>query len=246
MIDVQGKTVREVALEVPVATRVFEEFKIDYCCHGNTLFDDACRNVGARPETVMQQIDGVLDIATGSDPRSFSEMELGDLIDHILDKHHVYTKNEMQQLTTLMAKVAGRHGECYQYLLELKDLFHEVCYDLEPHMMKEEVVLFPYIKRLDYDHANNFTTPFSPFGSVQNPIAMMNVEHEKVGELLSKMRSVTNDYTLPNGACASFAALYARLVAFEHDIHQHIHLENNLLFPLAVELEQKELPPFLY
>lgn len=246
MISVQGKTVREIAIEVPVSTRVFEEFKIDYCCHGNILFDDACRNVGASPENVLQKIDGVLDISPGSDHGQFSEMELSDLIDHILEKHHVYTKNEMQHLTPLMAKVASRHGESNQYLFELKDLFQSVCNDLDPHMMKEEMVLFPYIKQLDYSYSNNLTPSFPPFGSVQNPIAMMNVEHEEVGELLSKMRSLTNDYTLPDGACPSFTALYSRLGEFEHDLHEHIHLENNLLFPRAVELEQKVFSPSIH
>ncbi len=246
MINVQGKTVREIALEMPVTTRVFEEFKIDYCCHGDTLFDEACKNVGASPETVTQKIYGILDAAGSIVADSFADMPLTELVDHILDKHHVYTKDEMEHLTPLMAKVASRHGEHYQYLLELKGLFQAVCDDLDPHMMKEEMVLFPYIQKLDYSHSNNLTTSFPPFGSVQHPIAMMNVEHEEVGELLSKMRAVTNDYTLPDGACPSFTALYSRLGEFERDIHQHIHLENNLLFPRAVELEQKVFSPSIH
>ncbi len=238
MIDVLGKTVREIALEMPVTTRVFEEFKIDYCCHGDTLFDEACRNVGASPDTVIQKIDGILDASGSSAADSFADMPLSELVDHILDKHHVYTRDEMAHLTPLMAKVASRHGEHYRYLLELKDLFHALCDDLEQHMMKEEMVLFPYIQKLDYCHSNNMTASFPPFGTVQHPITMMNVEHEEVGELLAKMLDVTEDYTLPAEACPSFTPLYHRLGEFESDIHQHIHLENNLLFPRAIELEQ--------
>lgn len=239
MISVQGKTVRDIALEMPVTTRIFEEFKIDYCCHGDTPFDEACRNVGASPDIVLQKIDGVLDLSTADDNGSFAQMGLSDLIDHILDKHHVYTRDEMSHLTPLMAKVASRHGDHYAYLLELKELFQALCDDLEPHMMKEEMVLFPYIQKLEYSYSNRLNTAYPPFGTVQHPVTMMNVEHEEVGEILAKMRKVTDDYTLPAEACPSFTALYHRLGEFEKDLHQHIHLENNLLFPRAIELEQK-------
>lgn len=242
MFNVQGKTVREIALEMPVATRVFEELKIDYCCHGDTLFDEACRNVGASPDTVIQKIDGILDASKESDADSFGDMPLNELVDHILDKHHVYTKDEMGHLTPLMAKVASRHGEHNRYLFELKDLFQAVCDDLEPHMMKEEMVLFPYIHELETNLSKQIRVSSPPFGTVLNPVRMMRMEHEEVGELLSKMRMISNDYTLPEGACPSFTALYHRLGEFESDIHQHIHLENNILFPRAVELEQKTYP----
>ena len=149
MLNVQGKTVREIALEMPLTTRVFEEYKIDYCCHGDTLFDEACRKAGALPDIVNQKIDLIVDAATETAGETLSEMSLNDLIDHILDKHHVYTKDEMAHLTPLMAKVASRHGDHYDYLLELKDLFAAVCDDLEPHMLKEEMVLFPYIRLLE-------------------------------------------------------------------------------------------------
>ena len=238
MLNVQGKTVREIALEMPITTRVFEEFKIDYCCHGDTLFDEACRNAGALPDVVNQKIDLIVGASSASAGESFAEMPLNDLIDHILDKHHVYTRQEMAHLTPLMAKVASRHGDHYGYLLELKELFAAVCDDLEPHMLKEEMVLFPYIRDLEYRLSNDLTAPFPAFGTVRHPISMMAVEHEEVGELLSRMRGITGDYALPDGACPSFTALYHRLEAFERDIHQHIHLENNLLFPRSVELER--------
>ena len=239
MINVQGKTVREIALEMPVTTRVFEEFKIDYCCHGNTPFDEACRNVGANPDVVLTKIDSVLDVSSGADRSNYSKMALSELITYILEKHHVYTKSEMEQLTPLMAKVASRHGDHFSYLLELKELFEELCYDLDPHMGKEEMVLFPYIEKLEYNHTNHLNSELSPFGTVQHPVSMMTVEHEAVGEILEKMRKITNDYALPPEACPSFTALYHRLGEFERDIHQHIHLENNVLFPRAVAMESE-------
>ncbi len=241
MLNVQGKTVREIALEMPMTTRVFEEFKIDYCCHGDTPFEEACLNVGASPEVVIQKIDSLA--PNGSDVDSFAEVPLGGLIDHILDKHHIYTKDEISHLTPLMSKVASRHGDHYTYLYELKELFNAVCEDLEPHMLKEEMVLFPYIRGLEHQYLNHLSPAYPPFGAVRHPINMMTVEHEEVGELLTKMRAITSDYSLPDGACPSFSALYHRLADFERDIHQHIHLENNILFPRAVELEQRAFAP---
>ncbi len=239
MFNIQGKTVREIALEQPLTTRIFEEFKIDYCCHGNIPFDEACRKVGAIPEEVNGKIDDLLRSSTNDESDSLSDLPLSELIDHILDRHHVFTREEMSHLTPLMAKVASRHGEHHKFLLELKDLFGAVCDDLEPHMQKEERVLFPYILDLEYNQSNRQTPPSPPFGTVQNPIRMMNAEHDDVGDLLSEMRQVTSDYELPDGACPSFTALYHRLVEFERDLHQHIHLENNLLFPRAIALEQQ-------
>lgn len=239
MFIVQGKTVREIALEKPLTTRVFEEFKIDYCCHGDTPFEEACLNAGVLAEEVNGKIDDVLSSSTDIDGKSLSDLPLSDLIDHILDRHHVFTREEIAHLTPLMAKVASRHGDHYKYLLELKDLFEAICNDLEPHMQKEEQLLFPYILDLEYKHLNGQTPPFPPFGTVQHPVRMMTAEHEDVGDLLAEMRQVASDYKLPDGACPSFTALYHRLGEFERDLHQHIHLENNLLFPRAIDLERK-------
>ncbi len=239
MQNLQTKTVREIALEMPITTRVFEEFKIDYCCHGNTLFDEACRNVGAEPEVVMEKLDGVIETLGDREHDWVADASLGELIDHIVDAHHVFTRDEMGQLTPLMAKVATRHGDHYDYLLRLKELFALLVDDLGPHMMKEEMVLFPYVKKLESQH---MSAAIPPFGTVQNPVRMMRIEHEAVGDILKEMRAITNDYTLPEGACPSFTALYHRLAHLEADLHQHIHLENNILFPRAVELEQKTFP----
>lgn len=246
MQNLQGKTVREIALEMPITTRVFEEFKIDYCCHGNTLFDEACRNVGANPEAVMQKIDSVVEILGNEELDWLSDTTLCELLDYIQDKHHTYTKQELEQLPQLMEKVASRHGEHYPNLFELKDLLQAVCDDLGPHLIKEEMVLFPYIEELEKNFSKQLMISPSPFGSVLNPVRMMRMEHEEVGELLMKMRAISNDYTLPEGACPSFTALYHRLSELERDLHQHIHLENNLLFPRAVEMEQKAFSPSVH
>ena len=236
MHNFHSMTIREIALEMPITTRVFEELKIDYCCHGDTMFAEACRNAGTEPGKVMEKLDCVIDTLGNREHAWMADAALGELIDHIIETHHIYTRNELEQLAPLMDKVASRHGDHYGYLLELKELLRQVSDDLDPHMMKEERVLFPYIKDLE---SKEVSTPAPPFGTVQNPIRMMRAEHETVGELLEKMRGVTSDYSLPDGVCPSFTALFHRLAALEADLHQHIHVENNILFPRAVELEQK-------
>lgn len=236
--DFHTKTVREIALAMPITTRVFEEYKIDYCCHGHTNFDEACLNAGASPDTVIEKIDGVISKLGNRELDWLGTAALTEVIDYIIDKHHIYTRDELAQLSGLANKVATRHGDHLDSLLELRDTFQELCDELEPHMMKEERVLFPYIEEMESRRDKGLPPAYPPFATVQNPVGMMTIEHEQAGELLVKMRELTDDYTVPEWACPSFTALYHRLAALEADLHQHIHLENNLLFPKAIEMEQ--------
>jgi len=231
------RTIRDIAVESPATTRVFEEYKIDYCCHGNTTFNDACREAGVSPVEISKKLADVLrpDETPAADPT----LEL--LIEHILETHHVYTKQELEQLTPLMAKVVTRHGEHHPELFELQTIFKEIRDDLAPHMIKEETVLFPYIIQLERNLAMHIAGPRPHFGTVVNPVRMMSIEHEAVGDLLLRMRDVSNEYQTPEGACPSFTALFARLADLERDLHQHIHLENNMLFPRAIALEERVL-----
>lgn len=232
------RTVGDIAVESPATTRVFEEYKIDYCCHGNTLFDKACEDAGADPEMVTQKIDEALR-REETVPESPADGTLSDLIHHILSKHHVYTKQEIIQLTPLMEKVATRHGEKHPELLEMQKLFRTACDDLGSHLMKEEMVLFPYVVKLETRFLKDLPGSRPHFGTVTNPVHVMNIEHDAVGDLLRQMRAVSNEYAIPEGACTSYTALYARLTDLERDLHQHIHLENNILFPRAIEMERK-------
>ncbi len=236
MQNLMTKTVGEIALEMPIATRVFEDFKIDYCCGGKRLFTAACQTAGANPDTVVRKIEDVLET---TDLRKFEwlkDTKLSELIDYILQKHHVFTKDEIRNLMPLMEKVVNRHGQNHLELFELEKLFKTLCNDQSTHLLKEEEILFPYIEKMEI--SESIVASFC-FGTVQNPIRMMMSEHDTAGDILRKMRDLTHDYRLPEGACLSFSALYGRLEAFEFDLHQHIHLENNILFPRAVELEEK-------
>lgn len=249
MQNIEMKTIREIAVERPVTTRLFERYKIDYCCHGDAPFKEACLRAGESPETIKKQIDDLLKLSGDQPEELLMGLTLNELTDHIVAKHHIYTKQELEQLTPLMNKVARKHGEHNPLLLVMKELFQKVCADLTPHMTKEERVLFPYIRDIEDRHAAHLAGPLPPFAetppsfcSVLNPVRVMRMEHDRVGALLAEMRSVSNDYELPGEACPSFTALYHRFAALESDLHHHIHLENNVLFPQAIELEQKIFP----
>lgn len=232
-----NKTVREIALEMPVATRVFEKYKIDYCCRGRHEFAEACQLAGADPEMVAESIEQIVAVETIGDAGWLNRASMRTLTGYIVDTHHVFTRDEIAALIPLMAKVASRHGESHPELLKLDTVFNNLCDELMQHLLKEEQILFPYIEQCERSES----PVFSCFGTVNNPIGMMLTEHDSAGDSLRRMRELTNDYALPEGACPSYTALFHRLEAFERDLHQHIHLENNLLFPKAIELEKRML-----
>ena len=229
------KTVRELALEVPNATRVFERLKIDYCCGGGRNIAEACRAVGVPVGELSRMLEEAG--AARDDAGDFRRGPLADLIRHILDTHHVYTREESSRIQALLEKVCAKHGENHPEVLEVRALFLRLDADLQPHLLKEEQILFPYILRLEAARAAGGTAPFAPFGTVNNPVRMMMFEHDTAGDLLRELRAAARDFRLPEGACMTFRALYGALEDFEKDLHQHIHLENNVLFPRAVELE---------
>ena len=231
-------TVREVAVEVPQSTRIFEKLKIDYCCGGNRSLTEACNSAGLEVNDVLGMLKNVSQEGKSEDGTiDFQRLSIADLVGHILATHHVYTKDEMVRLDSLIKKVISAHGENHPELRTVGELFDRLCNDLNPHMFKEEQILFPYILALAHASAENQATPFAPFGTVNNPIRMMMLEHDTAGEILRDLRDVTSNYTTPSDGCISYRTLYGALEAFEKDLHQHIHLENNILFPNANELE---------
>jgi regulator of cell morphogenesis and NO signaling len=236
------KTIREIALESPQTTRVFEEFKIDYCCGGRKPFGDACMDAGLDPQVVAERIEAAMkDHAARGENGRQDGRSASELIDYIIAKHHLFTVRELERLTPLMEKVCRRHGDQHPELFKLQTIFLALADSLVPHMRKEEAVLFPYIQTLESSLTGDMLAAPPHFGTVANPIRMMMADHEEDGERLRIMREISNDYTLPDGACPSYTALYAGLEDLEKDLHRHIHLENNVLFPAAVELEESSL-----
>lgn len=233
------KTIREIALESPATTRVFEEFKIDYCCGGRKLLEEACSTAGLDFQLVADKVGAVLNGSRSADSANDIERQsASNLIEHIISKHHVFTAEEVERLRPLMQKVSSRHGDLHPELFKLQTIFTALGDSLIPHMRKEEMVLFPYIQELERAAEADLSAPVPHFGTVANPIRMMMTDHEEDGARLRTMRELSNDYKLPEGACPSFTALYAGLEDLEKDLHRHIHLENNVLFPAAVDLEK--------
>ena len=229
-------TVREVAIKIPESTRLFETLKIDYCCGGNRPLTDACESAGVTVDNVMAML-AELSESKKKDTIDFQQLSLTELINHILETHHVFTKAELERLPALIEKVTNAHGANHPELFKVSELFQQLADDLKPHMLKEERILFPYIVALEAAIAQKRLPPFAPFASVTYPIRMMATEHEKAGSILHELRAVTSDYQTPRDACFSYQTLYQALAELERDLYQHIHLENNILFPKAIELE---------
>ena len=231
------RTVREYALEIPAATRVFEKLGIDYCCGGGTSLADACAKAGVTVDEVLHSLktnEGSEETFAGGEWQTASHAEL---IEHIVEKHHTFTRDELVRLEALFAKVCGVHGQNHPELLHIQNQFQALRRDLEPHMLREERVLFPYIISMEETIDEKQPLPAPPFGTVRNPVRVMMAEHDAAGEILRTMRQLSSDYTTPPDGCISFQTLYSALIAFEADLHQHIHLENNILFPRAAERE---------
>ena len=229
--------------ERPNTAHVFESLRIDYCCGGNKPLAEACASAGVDVDNVMELLAEVTQSysqAVGA--LDFQNASLPELIAHILNTHHVFTKSEMDRLQALVDKVLGAHGGNHPELIHLGELFMRLCADLKPHMFKEEQVLFPYITSMEEAVSEERAIPQPFFGTVQNPVRMMSIEHDTAGELLRELRRVTDNYRPPADACISYQTLYQALAAFETDLHQHIHLENNILFPRALEMESTAAP----
>jgi regulator of cell morphogenesis and NO signaling len=224
--DLIDRTLGDLVAGGTAAARVFEGFGLDYCCHGDRTLAEACEQAGIDPSIVEAKL---ADVDLVGDA-SWTALEPPALADHIVATHHVYLKEELPLLDALAEKVLSVHGHRHPELHEVRRLVGALRADLEPHLLKEERVLFPAI------HAIAGGRRDFPFGSVENPIRMMHVEHERAGELLVELRQATGEYTAPDDGCASYRSLYERLAVLELDTHLHIHKENHTLFPAAVAL----------
>ncbi len=234
-----SKTIGEIAAENPAATAIFEKLGLDYCCGGGQTLGQACRAAGVSAEEVKDSIDKAVEAARSSAPeRTWAAEPLADLMAHIRSAHHAYTRAAIDRLEPLFDKVCGVHGKNHPELPEMRTVFAGLAQELAMHLMKEEMMLFPYIERLEEAAIEKSAPPPAPFGSVKNPVAMMMREHDGAGDALQQLRSASGGYAPPADACASFRALYQALNELEADLHQHIHLENNILFPRAVEMER--------
>jgi regulator of cell morphogenesis and NO signaling len=224
------RTVGELVVQQPGRARVFERLGIDYCCHGWRLLAEACRDADCDVSQVERELEAC-DRAPRPCEEDWSAAPLGRLIEHIVEIHHRYLRSELPRLEQLMTKVALHHGLRYHNMLDVAETFLALKQELLEHTDKEERILFPMIRRLEKGEAAPFT--------VNNPIAVMEVEHRHAGEALTRLRFYTDDYAAPADGCNAFRMLMTGLAELEEDLHQHIHKENNILFPRAEKLERE-------
>jgi regulator of cell morphogenesis and NO signaling len=230
------QTVRDIATENPAAVRVFEKYGIDYCCGGRVPLSEACATKGLDIDNVIASLEAAT-APSASGEKDWGKESLANLARHIVVTHHAYVTREVPRLNELAGKVVSRHGDTREELPRIQAKLAELGEELIDHQGKEEVVLFPYIGKLERFASGDGAKPRSCFGTIDHPIKMMTQDHDYAGSLMAEIRGLSKDYTPPAGACPTYLAFYTGLREFEQDLHQHIHLENNILFPHAIALE---------
>ncbi len=231
------KTIGQIAAEIPSATREFEKLGIDYCCGGNRTLGQACSEANLPLGETLARLQAG---ATSAQSKEWQNLLLADLIAHIIATHHVFVREESPRILALAAKVTGVHAANHPELLQVQKVFDGLAEELRVHLMKEEQMLFPHISLMEEGVLAGEPAPPAMFGTVANPVRMMMQEHDGAGAALRLLHSITSNYALPGDACISYRTLYQALQDFEADLHQHIHLENNILFPRAVAMEAKK------
>jgi regulator of cell morphogenesis and NO signaling len=234
----ENQTVSEIAIAHPETVGVFESLGIDYCCGGGRTLKQACQRQNLGVEYVLGRLSAVPSRAAAVE-ENWTAAPLSALARHIVERHHAYVQRELPALNARLKKVVDKHGANHPETVEIQQLFAALSHELLAHMRKEEQLLFPHIERVEAAVRAGSPAPRAFFGSVAAPISRMLAEHDDAGELTARIRQLSGDYQPPPDACPTFQALYAGLRDFERDLHQHVHLENNILFPRAVEMERQ-------
>jgi regulator of cell morphogenesis and NO signaling len=216
---------------------ILEGYGIDYCCRGNRSLAEAVKEKHVRLEAVVSSIERLGHRPGGGEAREWASPE--DLARHIVDRHHRYVREMAPVISGWLAKIRERHGARHPELEAVSDAFEALTADLSVHMLKEEHVLFPYITALARASRTHDGPVTAPFGTVRHPVRLMEDDHRLAGVLMARVRSLTHDYESPDDACRTYTLCLAELATFERDLHRHIHLENNVLFPRAIELEDR-------
>ena len=229
------KTLAEIVTDNIRSAIIFEEAGLDFCCKGKRSLKDACADKNIDVQKIVNELTNLS--GSGNGAQNANDWQLDFLVDYIVNNHHQYVRRMIPVISLHSDKVASVHGKNHPETLQIADLFLAVREELEGHMMKEERILFPHIKQMVLNQKENSQFFPPPFGTIQNPIRMMEFEHTSAGDALYQIRELSNNYSHPDDACNTFKALYSELKEFEEDLHKHIHLENNILFPKSIELE---------
>jgi regulator of cell morphogenesis and NO signaling len=225
-----------VAKDIRKAT-VFKKYGIDFCCGGKKSLEQVCKEKGLEVNKVRQELENVHQSQPSVE--NYDRWNIAFLADYIYNKHHEYYYQEGPIIKELLEKVAGKHGSHFPELIQVQTLYLNLAHELSSHFEKEESIVFPFVKALAEAKKTGNMDELKNIFSLSKPIQMMESEHEEAGEILAELNTITNNYTAPEGACNSFQFLYLKLKDFEKDLHQHIHLENNILFPKALQLEKE-------
>lgn len=234
MKNVANYIIGEIVADDYRTAAVFKKYGIDFCCQGNRTVADACEQKSIDPEEVLVELETVQAPLNDNTP-DYNSWPLDRLADHIQSRHHTYVEEAIGQLMPYIDKICKVHGDRHPELYDVQREFNESAGELAAHMKKEELILFPYIKNM----VKNNRAGNTHLGTVQTPIAIMMMEHDTEGERFRKISALTNGYTPPPDACNTYRVTYALLKEFEEDLHLHIHLENNMLFPKSIELENE-------
>ena len=212
---------------------VLEKYNIDFCCKGKLSLQEACRDKGIDVLDILTEMESVQKDAGGRS-MPFVEMSQAQLVNHIIVHHHYYVRKAMPVIMGQLEKIAAKHGEHYPYMIKVKELFGIIQNEMDQHMRKEEVVLFPRIVEVERELGIDPNLQI-PKDYLSGPISMMENEHDQAGDIMFQIRGLTDNYKVPSGACTTFQVCLAGLSEFENDLHQHVHLENNILFPRVLE-----------
>jgi regulator of cell morphogenesis and NO signaling len=229
------KTMRDIVLEYNGTAGVLEKYGLDFCCQGMRSLEEACKAKNLDTEKVLEELKSGFVDEPGFN--RYQKWDVSFLCDYIVNHHHTYVKEALPLIGDHLVKVVNAHGERHPEMLECATIFSQVAQELQMHMMKEEQVLFPYIAQMDHARKRNSTVAPAHFGTVNHPIERMEAEHEFAGDAMDRIRVLLSDYTPPEDACTTMRLTYNELAAFEHDLHQHVFLENAILFPRAKKLE---------
>ena len=233
----QEKTIGDFVAENFRTAEVFKKYNIDFCCKGGRTVEEACDKKKVSPEEIYRELEEVAN--RKSEDIDFNSWPLDLLADYVEKTHHRYVEEKSAMLIPYLNKLCKVHGERHPELFEINELFIGSAQDLAAHMKKEELILFPFVKNMVKAKISNEAIQQPHFGTVENPVNMMKHEHTVEGERLRKIADLTNEYTPPADACNTYKVTFAMLQDFENDLHKHIHLENNILFPKAIQLEKE-------
>lgn len=241
MENIKDSNVGAIVAQDYRAAAVFKKYGIDFCCNGNIPLSDACQEHKIDLAQIENELQDVLS-TTGQKADNVTDYKawpLDLLADYIEKKHHRYVNEQIPLIQGYLEKICSVHGGRHPELHQIKELFNESVGEFTMHMKKEELMLFPFVRKMMQAGSAGNKPLTIPFGTVQSPIRMMMHEHDAEGERFRKMRHLSDNYALPHDACNTYRVTYALLDAFESDLHLHIHLENNILFPGAIALEDK-------